>query len=667
MKKLIVLALFFSLNLFSQKHELGKVTIDELKEKSCSIDTSAVASILFNVGEVRFEYSQSKESFVMSTTVKTKIKIYKKEGYDWANKEVRYYIGGSSKERVSFSDVATYNLVDGKIEKSKLKSDGEFDEKMNKFWGRKKITLPNVKEGSIIEFEYTLLSESFGSLEDWNFQTSIPVLYSEFKTLIPEYFTYKPHFRGYFSPKTVIEKNNKSIILTSKERSDGKVVRTTVSSDQINFFETKTIYSLSNLPALKDEAYVNNIKNYITSIEHELNSIQFPNQPVKNFSTDWETVVKTIYENDDFGQELNKTGYFENDIESVLAGTTTLEQKLAAIFGFLKSRMNWNEFYSYSCDVGVKKAYQDKVGNAAEINLMLTAMFRYAGFEANPVIISTRGNGVSLSPSRTAFDYVITGVELNGQIQLFDATNKFSLPNILPIRDLNWFGRLIRKNGTSVKVDLIPTFNSKEVINIIAEINKEGEVKGKMRDMYFDYNAYIYRDNYNSVTKESVVERIEKKYNGIEISEYDVQNNLDLTKPIVESFTFTSNNSVEIIGDKIYFSPLLFLSLTENPFKQEIREYPIDFIFPHQDKYTISLKIPEGYSVESIPQSSAVTLPENMAIFKYSVSNTENQVQLSFTIDVNQSTIGSEYYEAIKQFFKQIVEKSTERVVLKKV
>jgi hypothetical protein len=667
MKKLIVLALFFSLNLFSQKHELGKVTIDELKEKSCSIDTSAVASILFNVGEVRFEYSQSKESFVMSTTVKTKIKIYKKEGYDWANKAVRYYIGGSSKERVSFSNVATYNLVDGKIEKSKLKSDGEFDEKMNKFWGRKKITLPNVKEGSIIEFEYTLLSESFGSLEDWNFQTSIPVLYSEFKTLIPEYFTYKPHFRGYFSPKTVVEKNNKSIILTSKERSEGKVVRTTVSSDQINFFETKTIYSLSNLPALKDEAYVNNIKNYITSIEHELNSIQFPNQQVKNFSTDWETVVKTIYENDDFGQELNKTGYFENDIESVLAGTTTLEQKLTAIFVFLKSRMNWNEFYSYSCDVGVKKAYQDKVGNAAEINLMLTAMFRYAGFEANPVIISTRGNGVSLSPSRTAFDYVITGVELNGQIQLFDATNKYSLPNILPIRDLNWFGRLIRKNGTSVKVDLIPTFNSKEVINIIAEINKEGEVKGKMRDMYFDYNAYIYRDNYNSVSKESVIERIEKKYNGIEISEYDVQNNLDLTKPIVESFAFTSNNSVEIIGDKIYFSPLLFLSLTENPFKQEIREYPIDFVFPHQDKYTISLKIPEGYSVESIPQSSGVTLPESMAIFKYSVSNTENQVQLSFTIDVNQSTIGSEYYEAIKQFFKQIVEKSTEKVVLKKV
>ena len=70
----------------------------------------------------------------MKTRVRTKIKIYKKEGYDWANYIVPYHIVGGVEESVTFSDAVTYNLVDGKIEKTKLKSNGEFVEKLNKFW-----------------------------------------------------------------------------------------------------------------------------------------------------------------------------------------------------------------------------------------------------------------------------------------------------------------------------------------------------------------------------------------------------------------------------------------------------------------------------------------------------------------------------------------------------
>ena len=136
MKKLVLLLLFIGVNMIAQNRELGKVTIQELEEKVCPTDTSAVAAILFSVGEVHFEYIEGK-GFVLNTNVITKIKIYKKEGYDWANKSVRYYIGGNTKERVIFKNEITYNLVNGKIEKSKIKSDGEFDEKVNDFWGRK--------------------------------------------------------------------------------------------------------------------------------------------------------------------------------------------------------------------------------------------------------------------------------------------------------------------------------------------------------------------------------------------------------------------------------------------------------------------------------------------------------------------------------------------------
>ena len=666
MKKLVLLLLFIGVNMIAQNRELGKVTIQELEEKVCPTDTSAVAAILFSVGEVHFEYIEGK-GFVLNTNVITKIKIYKKEGYDWANKSVRYYIGGNTKERVIFKNEITYNLVNGKIEKSKIKSDGEFDEKENDFWGRKKISMPNVKVGSIIEFEYTIISESLGSLDEWYFQSSIPILYSEYRVYTPEFYTYTPVFKGFLQPKLIEGSKLITNNSTSKERSGWTNISTSFEQEKFSYNEVRKTYIIENAPTLKEEAYVNNIRNYISSVVFELSGVKQKNQGYKDLSNTWEGVVKTIYDNDNFGVELNKTGYFEKDVDAILAGLIKPEEKLAALFNFVKSKMNWNEYYSYVCKTGVRKAYQEKTGNVAEINLMLTSMLRYAGFEANPVLLSTRSNGITLFPSRTAFDYVVVGVELNNQVVLLDATAKYSLPNILPIRDLNWFGRLIRKNGTSIEIDLMPKLNSKEMINLMAEINHQGEVTGKVRDQYFDYNAYRYRDSYNGVTKETMVEKIEKRHQGLEINDFDVQNNTELTMPIIENYSFTSSNLVEIIGDKMYFSPLFHFTETENPFKQETRLYPIDFIYPNQEKYSVSVKIPEGYSVESLPSSKAIGLPDDLGNFKYNISNTGNQIQLMFSFDINTPIISSDMYEVVKTFYKEMIAKQTEKIVLKKI
>jgi hypothetical protein len=670
MKKLIVITLLLLSGIsFSQKHELGKVTIEELNEKRCPSDTSAPAAVLFNIGKTFFDYSHDL-GFEIVTEFTTKIKIYKKEGYGYANHSIGYFVGGKSKERVIITKAFTYNIVNNKIEKSKLSSDGEFEEKVNNDWILKKIAMPNVKEGSIVEYKIEIRSSYITNFPDWEFQKRIPVNYSEYTTKIPEYQTYNTHFKGYLAPTVVSESKLRKIDYSYVEDIN-TILSNGLGTGRVNttleFTEKSTKYILKDLPALNDEDFVGNIKNYTAGVKHELASVQYPNQPYKNLTTDWETVIKNIYESDSFGSELNKTGYYENDLDALLNGVTNQVERIAVVFSYVKSRMNWNDIYGYRCNDGVKKAYQEKKGNAAEINLMLTSMLRYAGIDANPILISTRSNGVSLFPSRTAFDYVISGVELNNQVVLLDATNKFSLPNILPIRDLNWFGRIIRKNGSSAQINLMPTFNSKDVVNIMASIGSDGNIIGKIREQYLDYNAFVYRVNNHDVTKESYIEKLEKRFQGLEIDEFEVQNTNDLSKPVVENYSFTSTNSVEIIGDKMYVSPFMFFTTTENPFKQETREYPIDFVYPNQDKYNINLTIPEGYVVETMPQPKAVSMPEETGSFKYNLSNNNNQIQIIFTLDINQAIIGSEYYDALKNFYKEMINKQTEKIVLKKV
>jgi len=668
---LLAIILFFAIfcsTINAQEFKLGKVSIAELEEKEHPKDPSAVAAILFKKGEVKFVYSES-EGFQVVTTVKTRIKIYKKEGYEWANQKVRYYLDNNLNENVSFSDAVTYNLVGGKIEKTKLKSDGEFIEKINKYWGQKKIAMPNVKEGSVLEFGYIIKTNITSFLRDWEFQSNIPVNYSELITYIPEYYEYKSNQKGYLTIGRTVEKNRGSIIINGKERVEGRMgtSRTEFSQDKIEFEETKTTYSAKDLPAMKDEAYVNNIDNYTSSISHELASSNFPNTPIKYYSTDWSSVVKTIYNFEDFGPELNKTGYFEEDVNKLLTGLTTQPERIVALFNYVKTSVKWNNFKGYSCNDGVRKAYKDKTGNTAEINLMLTAMLRYAGLNANPVLVSTRDNGITFFPSRTAFNSVIAAVETPEGIILLDATEKYSEPNILPFRDLNWIGRLIRKDGTSTEVDLMPKTISREATSMSVVLKGDGLAEGKLRKQFTNHNALGFRKENLATNNDVYLEKLETNNNNIEVSDYVRENDLDLSQPIVESYSFKDTKDIEIIDGKIYVSPMFYLVAKENPFKQEAREYPVDFGYPAQEKYNININIPEGFVVESMPKPLNIATGENVGAFKYVIANTGSSIQIVITKDINVAIVQADFYPVLKDFFQQITDKQNEKIILKKI
>lgn len=658
----------FVMQIKAQDFKLGKVSIAELQEKAHPKDPSANAAVLFKKGEVRFEYSPE-TGFSVITTVEARIKIYTKEGYNWANQEVDYRVG-SSKENVDFSNVVTYNLVDGKIEKTKLKKEGEFLEKVNRYWDRKKITMPNVKEGSVIEYQYTVRSSNIGSLRDWNFQTSIPVNYSEYKTYIPEYFIYQTNQKGYVFPKVTVEKNPNKITFTSKDRSGGDRIgntKTTFSTETIDFIEAKTTHVGENLPAMKEEAYVNNIDNYTSSISYELSMTKYPNEPLKPYSSDWNAVVKTIYDYEDFGPELNKTGYFEDDLKTVLSGLTTADEKIKAILNYVKTNVKWNNYYGYSCNDGVKKAYKDKTGNTAEINLMLTAMLRYANLPANPVLLSTRSNGIAAFPNRTAFNYVIAAVETPTGFILLDASDKFSTPNVLPFRALNWVGRLVRKDGTSDQVNLMPKKVSTSSIMMNYSVDANGLVTGKLRKQQTEYNAMIFRDDVASINEDAYLEKLENRSNNIDIKEYSRNNEANLELPIMETYSFSGTNLSEIIGGKIYLKPLLFFTDVKNPFVQENREFPIDYGFPFLEKYTINISIPEGYKVEQLPAPAVITMDDNLGSFKFMTTSSESSIQLAISHEINAAIVPSDYYSVIKSYYQGMIDKQNEKIILTKI
>lgn len=667
MKTKLLIFLLFTTFIYSQEYELGKVTIAQLEEKYHPKDTSAVAAILFEKGKTSFNYEEM-NGFSTTTEVLVKIKIYKKEGFEWANRKIRHYIDGK-KETVSFSKGVTYNLVNGEIEKTKLKSSGEFTEKINNFWSETKIVMPNVKEGSIIEYAYIIKSPFISNFPEWSFQKNIPVNHSEYTTLIPEYFVYNTFTKGFSNIKVTRNSDNRKMpysysYVDASRAGTAKSERVTT---ELQFVENSTNYIAEDVPALKEESFVNNIDNYSSSILHELSMTKYPNSPTKSYSSDWESVVKTIYDNEDFGGQLNKANFYEEDLNALLKDITTTEDKIITIFSYIKNRLNWNGYVGYYSDKGVKKAYQEKTGNTADINLLLVSMLNYAKLNASPILLSTRSNGIPIFPSRNGFNYVIAGVELsNGSVVLLDATNKNAVPNIIPENALNWFGRIVRKNGSSEMVDLYPKKVSLETISILAELKSDGSISGKQRKQLTDYNAFRFRSRHANRNHDDYVQELEKEHNFSAVENYEVTNTNDLSKPIVETYSFSSNSMTDIIDSKIYITPMLFHQMDVNPFKAEERAYPIDFNFPSKDTYNFSIKIPEGYVVESKPEALNLNMNQNMVSFRYSVSENLGTIQISCIVEVNSPIIESDYYPHLKELFNQIVLKQNEKIVLVK-
>jgi len=624
---------------FSQDIKFGEISKEALKEQFYPLDSSANAAYLFKFRNTYID------GINLVTEVHSIIKIYNKEGFDFATKKISLYKSNSVDEKVSGLKAYTYNLVNGEIVKEKLSKEAIFKTEYHKRLNHFTFTMPKVKEGSILEYKYKIYSPFFANIDEYKFQHSIPVkkLYSKLYT--PAFFKFNRKVKGFLP-----------VIPKRSHKRDARI------GAQVNITE----YVMSDIPALEDEPFVDNIENYRSGVEYELIAVHYTTH-TKYYSQTWKDVAKTVNKYDTYKYNIKKSSYYKKELNELLLNISSFEERLKVIFDFVKSKVKWNEVDGISTFNGMAKAYKTGTGNVADINLMMVSMMRHAGLNANPILLSTRDNGITVFPTINGLNYVICGVELNDKVILLDATSKYSSQNILPVRVMNWFGRLIREDDTIDNIILAPTKSSLTSTLMNVEISSEGDLEGKVRNTHKTHNGLKFRKYYSEISNDEYILEIENLNDGIEIQDYKVNNLENISSPVVENYSFLKENHIEIIDDKMYFSPLLFFTENENPFSLEERLFPIDFAFPWNKKLQILIEIPNGYTIETIPESIKFKLPNDIGEFSYLVKKMPNNtIQLICSTKMKYSKIESNQYLFLKQFYNQIIIKETEKIVLVK-
>ena len=475
-------------NALSQIEKFGKVGEEILTQDRHPLHPEADAAFLFR--DIRIYYTYVKDKgFVQNTEVHERIKIYNTSGFEWANHGIRYYVGGNSDQSVTRIKGATYNLENGKIQSAKLEKDGIFDEAYNRFWNMKKLALPKVKAGSVIEYKYVVSSNYIGNIEEVLLQQTVPIDYESIRFEIPEFYVFRPYVRGdiVLNPQTKKGTRTESFAVGAKTVGSGLRSRT-VSGGQSKFTYdiTTTEYELKNVAPLGNEPYVDNLYNYIGAINMELQYTNYPNSGITEYISSWESVSNTIFQ-DYYQDYLNKRLDLSSALDGLLSVANSNEEKLNLIFEWAKSKIRWNGGYGIFPEESLKEIMENGSAPIAELNLLLVKALKYAGFESYPVLVSTKDHGVPLFPTLEGFNYVIAAVVLDGGLFLMDASSPASLPNMLPERVMNWQGRLLMPDGVSQFVSLTPNYLSAHVVNLLVSLDDTTDAVGQAREQFTNH------------------------------------------------------------------------------------------------------------------------------------------------------------------------------------
>nr|WKN37727.1 transglutaminase domain-containing protein [Tunicatimonas sp. TK19036] len=653
--------------------DFGKVSEEELKMSHCKLDSSASAVVLADFGKTEFSYNQA-SGIQMVFTRHRRIKIFNSSGYDWADVAVLLYKDGREKEVISQVKGYTYHLEDDKVVKTKLKSEGKFLEEYDDNHDIYKFTLPNVKEGSVIEYTYRVTSDFLFNLQDWEFQASIPTLWSEYDVTIPEYFIYKPLFQGYYS----LAINDQSpasgrFNITVRSQSGGgglnsAPVRRQTRQEQVDFQATNYHWAAQDIPALVEELYVTTMDDYVMKMELELSSTKFPGEPYKNYTTSWEEIDRQLLESSHFGDILKRSGSIKNQVATLTAGTGSDAEKAARIYQYVQQQIRWNQHSRLFAEQTLKQTLETQSGNSADLNLLLTAMLREADIKAEPVALSTRDHGMLRQefPRLTQYNYVVSLAWIDDQPLLLDATDPNCSWDMLPIRCLNYMGRIISKESGEKWINLQPDKGSLHTTMATLSL-AEGQLKGTIATSRSGYNAMRLRKNIvNANGVDGYLTQMKSNQHSWTIDDYEVTALETLDEPLKETYEVELSEVMQEAGDMIYLTPVVLGRLDENPFKSESRAYPVDYPYPEKETFMLTLSVPDDYTVDEMPEDMVIALPGNAAIFSFTAKQLGNTIQLVMRTEIKKMKFLVQDYPHLREFFNQLVAKQQEQIVLKR-
>ncbi len=637
---------------FSQRKppiKWGKVSEKDLQMTVYERDTTAEAVVLCNFGTISVH--RLGDEWHHTFKHHKRIKILKKSGFHYGEIIVPFIHHENSE---GISPIRAL-VISPSGEKTIINKEYIFTEKIDEFYSISKVALPNIQVGSIIEYQYKIISDRIVALREWQFQEEIPTRYSELQISFPQWFSYNYLFQG----TEYMEKTE-----------EGKV--TIFEGDKGLIKLGEGWFSMENAVAFKEpEKYITTLDDYITRIRFQLSEVFYQDGRKESFITTWEKLCNELEHERYFGEQFLKKKNHKKILETVSPLITNAKNETETaqiLYDFFNLNVEWNGRHELWMETNIDDAFEKKSANGFELNLMMLSALLHSEIKAYPLLVSTRGHGKMYEkyPLISQFNHLMVLAVLDGKETIIDLSQPFLPLGYPKMEALNGKGWIMNKSNPQW-IKITPP-SGMEVFSVNLSLNEEGTAVGVLHGAFKGFNGVAERNYYLKDTIGRYWQnRLEEKFPETQIEEISTENFLDKNETFKSKLELIIPEAAQVVGDFFYFSPVLHSAFDENIFKLEKRYYPVDIPYPFTEQYILNLKIPEGYNVEELPESVKFVLPGKGGSFSFVIEQKDDlTLQLVSRLQIKQLKYVPQEYPAIKELFDLVSEKYGEQIVLKK-
>ena len=631
----------------------GKPTDAELNMTTYAPDPEAEAVVLCSQTVLRYDLSSG--SFKLNTYTKKRIKILKEEGKDHANGGISYMFNGHRSgqcEILAKLKATAFNMVDGKLVKTKMEGDMVNNEDVSKTMRLTKFTVPQVTVGTVIEVEYEIESDFFSHIDDWRAQEDIPVMYTSFDVSVPEYFDFSVDERGSYPLEKKIEDTNMSI------SAGAGLGMLQCGGKRYQFFGR-------NLPALRQKKLLYAPQSYGERVSMELRAIMIPGRMTKHFASDWDDVDKQLLDEDDFGGRLGKNPLKTEMQEAGVADIADPVERIMAIYRLLKDRVKWNDHYTlYAESAG--KVLKERSGSNASINFILINMLKDAGFEAYPAVMRSRDNGfLTIRATVKEFNTFVVAVKVGDKFSYLDGSIEDGWLDVLPDNLLVDRARIVSKDKPAEWVDLRGVSESKSRSMVKGQLQADGTLQADIQTKYTGLEAVSLRHEFRAATDSATfVSELAQELN-CEIDSLALTHHHGLGPEAERNMHVTKQ--YDAAGDIIYLNPWVLNVMSENPLTEEERTLPIEFPYIYTENLASVITLPEGYVVEELPKSLMIKSEDGKLSCVIASTSDGSTLSSRCQLQVGRLFFTPKEYPFVKSFLDEVYKRLQDVIVIKKV
>lgn len=620
------------------------VSPEELKMTSEPKAPGAPAIVLFR------QVDRDDNAKTSHENVYLRIKIFTEEGRKYGDVELPFFkergnnLGGI-KARTIQPD-GTIKNFDGKVfEKPIVKGQGV------KYMA-KTFTLPDVHAGCIIEYFYTLeLGEN--ELYDSHWILSDELFTKQAKFSLKPYRNDSANHFGLRWSWQLLPPGTKP----PAQGPDG-IVRLEVAS--VPAFQTEDFMPPEDeLKARVDFVY--------SEDNLEADAAKF-----------WKNVGKK--RNDQLESFVGKRKAMEQAVAQIVSPSDAPEAKLQKIYARVQQMRN-TSFEVRKTEQELKREKEKSAGNVEEmlkagygdvtqINWLFLAMARAAGFEAYGVWASDRNNYVfsPVTMDSSKLDAPVVLVKVNGKDVYCDPGAQFTPYGLLPWPETGVTGLKLDKDGGSWVTTTLPeSAESRVERKADLKLTDTGDLEGKLTLTYTGLEALEWRveeRNEDEADRRKALEERVKGYVPAAI-EVDLTNQPDWkssSRTLVAEFNLKIPGWVSGAGKRALVPVGIFGGPEKHMFDHANRVQPIYFQYPHQKVDDISIQLPLGWQVSTLPEPRKTD--GHIVLYTLKAENEKGVLRVNRMLNLDFLQVEVKYYAALRTFFQAVRTGDDTQIVL---